>query len=733
MAMVSRPRFPRACSRAPSPLGGTMETAVCDGYGDGEGLRVGGRSPGGGFDNPSANKTSSFNGCGRAGCTMLNGATVDIDFLTSAGSSARLAHVYSSDDVLRGLERAKHFHVERAKHFHVEWADGTPGDIDIMWGVFLVLTSDTAWGSVRTCKASETLKGEARVFMRHLLKYTCDTCDLIEDYSVVNFLLVYEQCMHHPAFARLLRGVIMAFPETLEDLSESRNTAGVHFTALQMAAEDHRVPLPVLKVLLEGNANVEHANDNGDTPLLLACYIDSDYAKDGRAELLVDYGARIDVYNLQMQNALHLMAESEHRAGMQMLLDARVQQLSRAGGRAVAQTPAARARHIRRSCAVLDPDPLHTPDVFNMTPLTSACLNENMHYKDRAAMVAMLVAAGADADEDVDLRTRTAAQGGGTPLAYGIMSLQESESEFNQVNFAVRKASQSFEIDVSLDVLVLCVDAAASVLPGRGHHPSFSLRSLFMFSRAQRFCFRPDLGGMDFDVHFDIARFPGFTPRFRKSPAHEAQFVACVRMPRGPCQLTVWTHEMDEAAVLEMNVFPDRQYTLAHHAAACRHPDTRRRAVLLAQTLCNPLRRCSEGLTAADTLAGVVRRASAAAKRAPTAVSGSGQWALVRLLKGMRQRERVMQEYIHRDAQLLVDGAAGTAAEQAHAVAPRDKKCGKKRRRWAVGSATDTSSTTPTATTTATTTTTTARTKPSFVSPFSLLPDDVCGRIIGFI
>ena len=678
-------------------------TAIYHNHGGGGGRRGRGRSPTG---DPGHQQVNSFNGCGRAGSTILNGAALDIDFAPSPASIKRLGRVYPQDDVTRALATSK--------NLRVQWFATTPGRPDHMWSVFLVLTSDAAWGSTRTCMAGEMMKAGARAFMCDLLLHTCGNSVLLEDYSVVHFLLAYLHRMHHPAFTRVLRGVIIAFPHTLEWLSASRDLAGERLTALQLAVERDCVPLSVLKVLLEARADVEHATGNGETPLLLACYTGPEGGKDGKAELLVDYGARIDAYNLQMQNALHMAAESENAAGMRMLLGVRAQLVSRAGVRNVAAgAPVVRAEHVRRNCAALDPDPLHLPDMQNMTPLTTVCLNECMHHKDRAAMATLLVDAGADADEDVDLQTRMAAQACDVPLAYGVMSCTTNADNESTLTATVRTASQSFEVEASVGVLVFFVDAAESVLPGP-ECPFFSLETLFVSCKNQRFCFRPDLGGMDFDVHFDAARcFSGFKPLFGKSPGHKTQFVACVRMPRGPCELSVWTD-----GFMHGNVFIDRGYTLAHRAAVCADSDTRMRVTHMARSLCNPLKRCREGLTAAGTLARVV----GAQEAATDAAQRSEQWGLARLLKSMRKRERTMQEYVHCDALLLADGAVGTASEQVQAVALRDKK----RPRRAAGTATGTSAA-DTATTTA------APTKPAFVSPFSVLPDDVCMRIIGLV
>lgn len=693
-----------------------MEMVLGDGGGSGgAGVRNGGgRSPGGGLRNHRADKTDSFNGCGRAGSTRYNGAAVDIDCVSLPRSRERLARVYSFDDVTRAMMSAsKHRAMGCCYHRDHE-------EVDRMWGVFLVLTSDAAWGASRVNRLGKAVKSSARAFMHDLLRYTCGSRELSDHYTVANFMNQYVHRMQHPAFARLLRGVIMAFPMSLEQVGKASDVNHEYLTALQMAADDHRVPQAVLKVLLEGGACVDHSSDNGDTPLMLACYIGEASGCDGKAEVLLDYGARIDAYNMQLQNVLHLAAESENCAAMETLL--RVRELR--GG--------------ANSAAALHPDPLHMPDLFHKTPLTSVCMNQNVHYKDRVAMADMLVEAGAGADEDIDQQTRRAAEACDAPMAYGIITYHQLDP--NTVYATVRKAGYCFDMEVNLEVLLIFVDEEASVLPGP-ESPMFSLEWLFMSCKKQRFCFRPDLGGMDFDIHFDLGE--DGSERVRSTPSWQTQFMVCVRLPKGPCPLSAWTDEfvLEDTAYLEGNFYPDRGYTLAHHAVACVDADTRIRVAHLAEGLCNPLKRCSEGRTAADMLADFALQYAARAAAATPAVP----WSLARLLKRMRKREDTMRQYIHRDALLLADGAVGTASEQEQAVQQRDNK----RKRCPAAEAAQDAPAAKAACAADTTkagsqkrgkgqaqnnkSATAAGSKRPTVSPFAALSDDVCRLILSFV
>ena len=678
----------------------------------GDGLGVGGgglRSPGGGFRNLRVDKTDSFNGCGRAGSVNYHGAALDIDVISSKRSRQLLARVYSLTEVSYAIEYAS-LHTTNGNRFRRR----AQHEVDEMWGVFLVLTSDAAWGASRVSRLGEAVKSSARVFMHALLQSTCDSRELSDHYTVVNFMVHYVHRMQHPAFARLLRGVILAFPQSIERVSRVRDANQEYLTALLMAADDERVPEGVVKVLLEGGACVDHVSDNGDTPLMLACYTSGETLGQGKAGTLLDYGARIDVYNMQLQTALHLAAESENHSALEVLLRVR-----------------ARACETSTAAAAFHPDPVHMPDLFHKTPLTTVCLNPNIHYSDRTAMAGLLVDAGADGDEDISQQTRRAAEACNAPLAYGIMTFHPLE--LNTVYASMRKAGHCFDMEVALELLVLFVDKEASVLPGP-ESPMFSVEWVFMSCKQQRFCCRPDLGGLDFDVHFDLAGEGGGPLDFRADPSdRQAQFTVCVRMPKGPCPLSAWTDEfwMEDPAYLEANIYPDYGFTLAHHAVVCPDADTRMRVVHLAEGLCNPLKRCSEGYTAAETLADLASQYAARPPTLPTARRRVVPWPLARLLKRMRKRERSMRQYILGDAWLLADGAVGVASQE---VQQRDRKkraapsgpaaaaasSKKPRKRGRVPGDGESAAAT-------------AVSQPPFVSRFASLPDDVCGLLLRFV
>ena len=119
-------------------------------------------------------------------------------------------------------------------------------------------------------------------------------------------------------------------------------------------------------------------------------------------------------------------------------------------------------------------------------------------------------------------------------------------------------------------------------------------------------------------------------------------------------------------------------YTLAHHAVLCPHPAIRRQTVGHTRALCNPLRRCHDGMTATETLEGLLQG---------TVVP----WDVKRLLKNMRKDQDAMTTFIHRDA-VLLDGTTGVKS---------NPKKGVKR--------------------------------PRFRSPFHELSDDICRLILSFV
>ncbi|KAJ1470474.1 hypothetical protein T484DRAFT_1753825 [Baffinella frigidus] len=392
-------------------------------------------------------------------------------------------------------------------------------------------------------------------------------------------------------------------------------------TALQTAACHDDVPMFVVKTLLEARALVDLANDNGDTALMM-CVQNRGLRSMAKFKCLLEYGARIDPYNLCFQSVIHLAVACENIPALDMLLQTRkriLQGMPRLGGRKIER---------------LKPDPLHLPDEDHETPILLLCRTKDMHYKTRGLILSLLLNAGADADVDRDREARTLTARkrgtGNVPPCWGLINCHLLGDFL--IFFSVHKETYSMDVTVGLEMLVLCLDKDLSVLPSRDM-PEFDIRMVFMRCMKQQFEFDASVDGVDMDIHFNIHDTTGF----------DTQVVGCndggeyklaIRFPRGPCPVKFWTDELDSKPVFNWNIVMNKKYTLAHYAVVCPCPVFRRRLVHMAKPLCNPMRKCAKGLTAMETLQRVL-------------VGTVVDWETKRLLASMRKDQAVMMSYIY--------------------------------------------------------------------------------------
>jgi hypothetical protein len=534
-------------------------------------------------------------------------------------------------------------------------------DLTEAWAVAHTLTSDSAWGEGRVHKVDESLLKDVADFFADLLGSTEPMDELRETPSVINFIVCYMHAIDDPSFVPLLRAYIYAFPRTL-NISVAGNTEFlVSHNALQTTTDHDTIHAVVTKTLLEADALVNLANDNGDTALML-CVHRLSATSSQKLSYLIDYGAKIDRFNVCFQNVLHLAVEFHNVDAVRQILQVRDAKLKQ-----------------HRSRVQLSPDPIHLQDEFHETPMMVLHRSEKMEHKTRREIIYLLREAGAVADADLDTTSRAAhARNRGAVLPnFGMANCQLLGEFLLFVN--VHKADFSMDVTICLDTLCMSVDVSQSVLPPSNFN-EFDIKMLCMRCMKQQFDFSGDVDGLDFDIHFNICDEKGFDTEV-VGCNDGSDFKLAIRFPRGPCPISLWTQDLEFEPVFQWNINMNKRYTLAHYAATASSPRFQSRLLSMARPLCNPLIKCSMGFTAAETL-----QKQLVGKRA--------SWDIKRLLASMQRDQKYMITYIHRDALLFMttDHSSQT------------KIAGNKKKK-----------------------------RPSYISPFWKLSDDVCRIILSYI
>ena len=575
-----------------------------------------------------------------------------------------------------------------------EWDYSKTKDLEEAWDLFLILTSDESWGGGRMHLVDKKFKQVVRDFMRDLLRWSEPNEWRDKGLSVITFIIENIESVNEETFVRMLRGALLAYPKSYNSCATSGLENENNFTALQLAADCEHIPLVVMKTLLEGGVEIDFANDNGDTALMLAIF--RQYGGVGcKAEVLLDYGANIDLYNISLQNCIHLAVVGENVEGLRLILSVREERLHRwegnmqegGEGKEIQQCNGAKSgntlipntagtealtagtEQVSLRCKdVLNPDPLHMKDDDHRTPLVALAFMQSTDYKVREEILQMLVAAGSSADIDVakEVRSQTAKRkhdalgGTGVPTsqAFGIINCQHGGDYL--VFVTVRKHDYVMDIIAGLDVLLLFVDKDISVLPPKSLL-YFDMESFFMQATSKRFECDGTLDGIDFDLHFNIPDRHGFDTEIVQD-MEKADYKMCLRFPKGPCPLRFWTMEVEPQPMFKSRILIDRGYSLAHHAVLCKEQNLRRKMILMARSLCNPLVKCSGGQTAADLLEVVLQR---------TSTNTSSNWELRRFLRDMKKSHDAMLTYVFRDAFLLKANVTWTKQEQADAIQQR--------------------------------------------------------------
>ena len=542
------------------------------------------------------------------------------------------------------------------------------------WEIAHVLTSVYCWGGGKCHIVDEYMKQGVEHFFASLLHKTNTNTQAM---SVMGFMVDNIGAVNEPYYLLLLRAHLYGFPGTLwycHDVNYG-NTSGAimetynEITALHFCCLSDAIPAKVMKQLLEADISVDLCTDEGDTPLMLASYrADGEFPT--KLKHLITYGASIDIYNICLQNCLHLAIAGENLEGLHRLMDARRERIR------CDDTTFSLVDYDTRlqDRTPLDPDPLHFGDENHETPLTIAVNYAVIPYKMRMEMIDILLDAGADGDMDIhrekralDAQRRTP---GVAPSFYGLITCT-LHGEF-VIYATIQKDIFCLELAVDFNILQFCVDYEESILP---FWNSDDLDAVWYACRNQRLDFASTVDGCDFDIHFNLMGI-GEAIIITKHD-EEADFKVCIRFPRGPFYSEEWLDVLSQMHVFSFKTSMYKVQTLAHRAVACPHTDLRHSIVHFTMDICNPLRKCDMGMTATETFEALL---------VGTVVPHNVR----SLVRNMRKKQDNMMTYIFRDA-LLIPGQLPVVKASVN------------------------------------------RKRPKFRSPFHDLSEDICRMILGFM
>jgi ankyrin repeat protein len=526
------------------------------------------------------------------------------------------------------------------------------------WELAHVLTSNDAWDPEKRSRASGTvhivnefLKRDVQHFFQRLLCH--DTSLHMIDFNVVGDTTIHgeigvmgymvQNCFttNDKHFLKMLRAHLYGFPSTAWAIGEvgevmpDEYPGKTYADAVELSCCSDIFPVSTLKTLLEAGMLVDHPNENGDTAFMLAIYKkDGDFPS--KARLLLQYGAKIDIYNLAFQNSLHIAVAGANIEGLCLVLDARKRRILSASdhGSSMGYGGLLQAR------GALDPDPLHQPDKDYETPLSIVINFALLGYDTRKDMIQLLIDAGASAYQDVErvsrikaaYHTSTTPTASGIPPCYGMVNCQLIDADF-EVFICMHKETYCTATSLDLEVLTSFIDMDKSVLPVASMtSPVFDAEYFFTGFTSERFEFDAGVDGLDFDIYFNAINIDN-NVTYSIGLMDFSQYKLAIRFPRGPT-LGNWTHGFRDDYVFTTNTVVYDGRTIAHNAVLCPDTELRKTLVALTRPLCNPLRRCQLGLTATETFERLLQG---------TVVDEE----TMRLVEEMRADQDTMTAYIH--------------------------------------------------------------------------------------
>ena len=210
----------------------------------------------------------------------------------------------------------------------VDFSD--PIELQQAWKNVHAITCDEAWGVGMGNIVNPYLNMATSAYLRALIE---KTSEYVEPCSIANFMTRHIGQMLDPGFLRLLRVYLIAFPDTFEMPSTLEDMQFLYFDEVDewtlhhpmiMASSSPLIPACVLQMLLEGGISANTRNVKGDTALMLSCKCGSD---DDKVDLLLNYGANLEDFNCDLENAFHCAVVHRKISTLRKLLSARTKRI----------------------------------------------------------------------------------------------------------------------------------------------------------------------------------------------------------------------------------------------------------------------------------------------------------------------------------------------------------------------------------------------------------------------
>lgn len=483
-----------------------------------------------------------------------------------------------------------------------------------IWVVHHTLTSDDAWetrGGIHHLGRNNTRVfgvgvGYVQKFMRYILDELNPPSVGSRPTSAVDFMRANFSAIQHPSFMPILRTYLYAYPESCDssvvnefDLVIDSTRWLTPYTALQMASKYDEMPPCVMRTLLDAGVSVDLTNNTGSTPLMLAVkYLETDTDScDTKMDMLLAYGANIDLYDISLRTSLHIASKTGNVGGVRKLLRAR--------------------QHRIDNDEILYIDPLFHRDYNNKTAFSEAA-NTLGTTGQRDEMLVLLRKAGASEwldHHDMPSPNKSHAWVDipeNKTLCYGIITCLESNvvRGMFHMEVTIHRPQYNTNFNVRLDEICGFLDFSKCTINEHSILTRRDLRDMLKSSNGKRFDFfeydrdGSEISGCDFDIlvgtSMNITASGVSTIANRNfvcqthalvDPYYLNNFT--FRFPKGPIDVV-------ESKLVLCRSEVKMSGTVAHLAAISCHQDTSLCFMRWSITQCNPLIKCNNKYTAME-------------------------------------------------------------------------------------------------------------------------------------
>jgi hypothetical protein len=199
--------------------------------------------------------------------------------------------------------------VRRARWF--DWDDEDAATVEKSEDIFQALVSDDAW-KLRHVDSEGHLEGfnyavastactSVSTFMQDFISRR-ERIEVLKENSNMAFMLfeTKHEILSVYRRVRTARAWAYAFPDSNDE--DASTTVSIHIAVC------HLIPWETMEVLLEAGARVESRDGKGNTPLMLLAYECDDNTK-SKISLLLDYNSKVEATNQNLDTAVHIAAQ----------------------------------------------------------------------------------------------------------------------------------------------------------------------------------------------------------------------------------------------------------------------------------------------------------------------------------------------------------------------------------------------------------------------------------------